>query len=292
MARRRPHIIPLFTTRATATVSVALVLFILGMAALIGIATRVVTDNIRENMGFVVLFNEDVTASDIDVVKKMFDKASGVSSTVYSSPDAVLERWQSMVGEEEDIVKLSGINPFVGELEVHVTSEYASSDSLDRMIAPLMLMPQVSEVKVHTELVDKVNATLRSVGLGLLIVAVALLIVSFVLIFNTVRLSVYARRFTIYTMKLVGATGGFIRRPFLVDNIVNGLVAGLIASIALALVVLYCRSLDLSVAEMFTLQTVLPVVGALLVTGVLICLIAALFATNRYLRLSYDEMFK
>ncbi|MDE5904293.1 ABC transporter permease [Duncaniella sp.] len=292
MARRRPHIIPLFTTRATATVSVALVLFILGMAALIGIATRVVTDNIRENMGFVVLFNEDVTASDIDAVKKMFDKASGVSSTVYSSPDAVLERWQSMVGEEEDIVKLSGINPFVGELEVHVTSEYASSDSLDRMIAPLMLMPQVSEVKVHTELVDKVNATLRSVGLGLLIVAVALLIVSFVLIFNTVRLSVYARRFTIYTMKLVGATGGFIRRPFLVDNIVNGLVAGLIASIALALVVLYCRSLDLSVAEMFTLQTVLPVVGALLVTGVLICLIAALFATNRYLRLSYDEMFK
>ena len=90
-----------------------------------------------------------------------------------------------MVGEDEDIVKLSGINPFVGELEVHVTSEYASSDSLDRMIAPMMLMPQVSEVKVHTELVDKVNATLRSVGLGLLIVAVALLIVSFVLIFKT-----------------------------------------------------------------------------------------------------------
>ena len=292
MARRRPHIIPLFTTRATATVSVALVLFILGMATLIGIATHVVTNNIRENMGFVVLFNEDVTASDIEAVKKMFDKAAGVSSIAYSSPDAVLDRWQAMVGEEEDIVKLSGINPFVGELEVHVTSEYASSDSLDRMIAPLMLMPQVGEVKVHTELVDKVNATLRSVGLGLLIVAVALLIVSFVLIFNTVRLSVYARRFTIYTMKLVGATGGFIRRPFLIDNIVNGLVAGLMASIALALVVLYCRSLDLSIAEMFTLQTVLPVVGALLVTGVLICLIAALFATNRYLRLSYDEMFK
>ena len=292
MARRRPHIIPLFTTRATATVSVALVLFILGMATLIGIATHVVTNNIRENMGFVVLFNEDVTASDIEAVKKMFDKAAGVSSIAYSSPDVVLDRWQAMVGEEEDIVKLSGINPFVGELEVHVTSEYASSDSLDRMIAPLMLMPQVGEVKVHTELVDKVNATLRSVGLGLLIVAVALLIVSFVLIFNTVRLSVYARRFTIYTMKLVGATGGFIRRPFLIDNIVNGLVAGLMASIALALVVLYCRSLDLSIAEMFTLQTVLPVVGALLVTGVLICLIAALFATNRYLRLSYDEMFK
>ncbi|MDE5989012.1 MAG: permease-like cell division protein FtsX [Duncaniella sp.] len=292
MARRRPHIIPLFTTRATATVSVALVLFILGMASLIGIATRVVTDNIRENMGFVVMFNEDVTASDIASVKSMFEKDPGVSSTVFSSPDAVLERWQAMVGEEEDIIRLSGINPFVAELEVHVNPEYASSDSLDRMIAPLMLLPQVGEVKVHTELVDRVNATLRSVGLGLLVVAVALLIVSFVLIFNTVRLSVYARRFTIYTMKLVGATGGFIRRPFLFDNIVNGLVAGLLASGALILVVLYCSSLDLSVAEILTWQAVLPVIGGLLVTGVFICLVAALFATNRYLRLSYDEMFK
>lgn len=292
MARRRHHIIPLFTTRATATVSVALVLFILGMASLIGIATHVVTDNIRENMGFVVLFNEDVTASDIAKVKSMFENEPGVSSTVYSSPDAVLERWQNMVGEEEDIVRLSGINPFVAELEVHVRSAYASSDSLDRMIAPLMLLPQVGEVKIHTEMVDRVNATLRSVGFGLLIVAVALLIVSFVLIFNTVRLSVYARRFTIYTMKLVGATGGFIRRPFLLDNIVNGLVAGLLASIALVLVVAYGRTLDLSVTEILTWESVLPVIGGLLLTGVLICLVAALFATNRYLRLSYDEMFR
>lgn len=292
MARRRHHIIPLFTTRATATVSVALVLFILGMASLIGIATHVITDNIRENMGFVVLFNEDVTASDIAKVKSMFEKDPGVSSTAYSSPEAVLDRWQAMVGEDEDIIRLSGINPFVGELEVHVHPAYASSDSLDRMIAPLMLLPQVGEVKIHTEMVDRVNATLRSVGLGLLIVAVALLIVSFVLIFNTVRLAVYARRFTIYTMKLVGATGGFIRRPFLLDNIVNGLVAGLLASVALALVVMYCRTLDLSVTEILTWESVLPVIGALLVTGVLICLIAALFATNRYLRLSYDEMFK
>lgn len=292
MARRRHHIIPLFTTRATATVSVALVLFILGMASLIGIATHVITDNIRENMGFVVLFNEDVTASDIAGVKSMFENDPGVSSTAYSSPEAVLGRWQAMVGEDEDIVSLSGINPFVGELEVYVRPAYASSDSLDRMIAPLMLLPQVGEVKIHTEMVDRVNTTLRSVGLGLLIVAVALLIVSFVLIFNTVRLAVYARRFTIYTMKLVGATAGFIRRPFLLDNIINGFVAGMLASVALVLVVMYCRTLDLSVTEILTWESVLPVIGALLVTGVLICLIAALFATNRYLRLSYDEMFK
>lgn len=292
MAKRRHHIIPLFTTRATAIVSVALVLFILGMASMIGIATRVVTDDIREKIGFVVLFSEDVTASDIAAVKSQLEKTPAVSSTKYSSPEAVLDRWQKMVGEGEDIIRLSGVNPFVGELEVHVVPQYASSDSIGLITGPLMLMPQVSEVKVHNELVDRVNATLRSVSLGLLIVAVALLAVSFVLIFNTVRLSVYARRFTIYTMKLVGATASFIRRPFLLDNIVNGIVAGLIASAALSLVIFYCRALDLSVARILDWQMVLPVMGGLLLTGMLICLTAALFATNRYLRLSYEEMFK
>lgn len=130
-----------------------------------------------------------------------------------------------------------------------------------------MLMPQVSEIKVHNELVDRVNSTLRSVSLSLIFVAVALLTVSFILIFNTVRLSVYARRFTIYTMKLVGATAAFIRRPFLVDNIVNGLVAGLIASLALVGTVAYGRTFDLSVSELIDWETVVIVLLGVVITA-------------------------
>lgn len=292
MAKRRHHLIPLFTTRATATFSVALVLFILGLASFIGIAAHKVTEGIKENMGFVVLFNEEVTASDIVAVKTRLEKENGVSSTVYSSPDAVLDRWQKMVGEEEDIIRLAGVNPFVGELEVRVKSAYASSDSIALLTGPLMLMPQVSEIKVHNELVDRLNSTLHSVSLTLIFVAIALLTVSFILIFNTVRLSVYARRFTIYTMKLVGATAAFIRRPFLLDNIVNGLVAGIIASIALVSTIAYGRTLDLSVSAVIDWETVTIVLAGVIVTGILICLVAAIFAANRYLRLSYDEMFK
>lgn len=292
MVKRRHHLIPLFTTRATATVSVALVLFILGIASFMGIAAHKVTKGIKENMGFVVLFNEEVTASDIDAVRSRLVKEPGVASTSYSSPEAVLDRWQKMVGEEEDITRLAGVNPFVGELEVRVRSAYASNDSIGLITAPLQLMPQVSEIKVHTELVDRINSTLRSVSLSLIFVAVALLTVSFILIFNTVRLTVYARRFTIYTMKLVGATASFIRRPFLVDNIVNGLVAGIIASLALIGVVSYGRTFDLSIAEVLTWDSVVAVLVGVVITGILICLIAAIFAANRYLRLSYDEMFK
>lgn len=292
MVKRRHHLIPLFTTRATATVSVALVLFILGIASFMGIAAHKVTKGIKENMGFVVLFNEEVTASDIDAVRSRLVKEPGVASTSYSSPEAVLDRWQKMVGEEEDITRLAGVNPFVGELEVRVRSSYASNDSIGLITAPLQLMPQVSEIKVHTKLVDRINSTLRSVSLSLIFVAVALLTVSFILIFNTVRLTVYARRFTIYTMKLVGATASFIRRPFLVDNIVNGLVAGIIASLALIGVVSYGRTFDLSIAEVLTWDSVVAVLVGVVITGILICLIAAIFAANRYLRLSYDEMFK
>lgn len=292
MAKRRHHLIPLFTTRATATLSVALVLFILGLAAFMGIAAHKVTQGIKENMGFVVLFNEDVTASDIDAVKTRLKKMTGVRETIYSSPDAVLDRWQKMVGDDEDIIKLADVNPFVGEIEVKVLPDYASTDSISLLTAPIMLMPQVSEVKVHTAMVDRVNATLRSISMALVFVAIALLTVSFILIFNTVRLTVYARRFTIYTMKLVGATSSFIRRPFLTDNLINGLVAGLIASIALVATVYYGSTYEQEISGLIEWELVAAVLAGVIVTGMLICLVAAIFAANRYLRLSYDEMFK
>ncbi|MDE6860820.1 MAG: permease-like cell division protein FtsX [Duncaniella sp.] len=292
MAKRRHHLIPLFSTRATATVSVALVLFILGLASLVGIAAHKVTEGIKENIGFVVLFNEDVTASEIAAVKKVVTGHPGTAKCDYSSPEMVLERWQKIVGEDEDIMSLAEVNPFVGEMDVHVTPAYASPDSIDVMVSPLMLMPQVSDIKVHTEMIDRINSTLRSVTLGLLIVAIALLVISFVLIFNTVRLSVYARRFTIHTMKLVGATPGFIRKPFLVDNVVNGLIAGIIAVGALSLLIYYGKALNLSVVSLLDVSIVLPVFAGVMIIGVVLCLVAALFAANRYLRLSYDEMFK
>ncbi len=282
----------MFSTRATATVSVALVLFILGIASIVGIATHRVTETIKENIGFVVLFNEDVTASDIAAVKNQLKAHPGVAKCEYSSPEVVLERWQKMVGEGEDICMLADVNPFVGEMDVHVTSKYALSDSINVIIAPLILMPQISDIKVHTEMIGRINSTLRSVTLGLFIVAVALLVISFVLIFNTVRLSVYARRFIIHTMKLVGATPGFIRRPFLVDNVVNGIVASMIAIAGLSLLVYYCRALDLSVASVLDWSILAPVFTGVVIVGVLLCLVASIFATNRYLRLSYDEMFK
>lgn len=292
MPKKHFHHIPLFSTRATATVSVALVLVILGIAAMVGVATHRLSQSVRDNMGFVVIFNEDVTADDIAGVTEHLKSTGAVSRTEYSSPDDILARWQKMVGEDEDILRLANVNPFTAELEVIVNPEYASADSIGGLVAPLALMPQVGDVKIHSDLIDNVNATLRSVSLTLVAIAIALLVVSFVLIFNTVRLSVYSKRFIINTMQLVGATSGFIRRPFLSESVVNGAVAGVIALLIVTAMLYSCRTLDGTIASILDWGTAGLVMGGMVITGMLICLIAALFACNRYLSLSYDELYR
>ena len=292
MAKKRFQHIPLFSTRATAVVSVALVLLILGIAALVGVATHTLSRTVRDNMGFVVIFNEGVTAGDIARVVDMLKADDAVSSTEYSSADDILARWQDMVGEDEDILRLAGVNPFTPELQVTVSERYSSNDSIMSLAAPVMLMPQVYDVKINNELIDSVNSTLRSVSLTLVGIAIALLVVSFVLISNTVRLSVYSRRFLINTMQLVGATAGFIRRPFLAESLVNGAVAGVFASVCVGLMLWLGPRLDSTVGTLVDWPECIIVMAGMIVTGMLICLVGALFACNRYLALSYDELYK
>lgn len=290
MGKKHIHYLPLFSTRATAVVSVSLVLFLLGLAAMVGIATQRLSRSVMENVGFVVVFDEEVTAETLAGVTDRLRRADAVSATIYSTPQEILERWQKLIGEDEDILSLAGVNPFTPELEVRVKPEYASADSIAVLTAPIVLMPEVSEVKVHNDLIDNVGSLLHSVTLTLIGVAVALLIVSFVLIFNTVRLTVYSRRFIINTMQLVGATPGFIRRPFLMESLVNGAVAGVIGGLLLVLTVTGSVRFDSSIASMVEWDHVMGVIAAMIMTGILICLIASVIACNRYLSLSYDQL--
>lgn len=290
MAKKRSTYIPLLSTRVTAVVSVSLVLLVLGIAAMTGLATHKLSRNVMDNMGFVVIFNEDITAAGIARITDGLRKVDAVTATIYSSPEDILDRWQKLIGEEEDILSLAGVNPFTPELEVRVKPEYASADSIAVLSAPIVLMPEVSEVEVHNDLLENVGAMLRSISVTLVGVALALLIVSFVLIFNTVRLTVYSRRFLINTMQLVGATAAFIRRPFMNEGIVNGTIAGLIASGLLTGAIATVKKIDRSVAQIVDWDQSMIVMAAMIVTGVVICVIASAMACNRYLALNYDEL--
>jgi cell division transport system permease protein len=290
MDKRRHNGISTFSAQITSTISVALVLMLLGIIALLGIAAKATTDNIRQNMGFDIILTENATDADANRIKQVLLHAGYVSSTKFISAQDAINKWQEDTGE--DLIALLGVNPFSPEFEVRVKAQYADIDSISNIISQFERMPSVAEINVHTQIVESINNNIRNIAVILLIISAALLLISFVLINNTVRLTIYSRRFIIHTMKLVGATAAFIRRPFIINNIVHGIIAAVVAILLLSGLFFYIKSLDPAVIDIITYDSLIYVFVALIVAGIAICAIAALLATNKYLRLDYDDMFK
>ena len=193
----------------------------------------------------------------------------------------------------ENVIELCDVNPFPTIIEVKVKEKYASVDSMAKIADYLRRDRAIDSINMNSDVIDSINANTKTLYLILSIIGVALLLISFVLINNTVHLTVYSRRFLIHTMKLVGATHAFIRRPFVKDSIVNGAVAGVIASGILSLLLLYGPDSDIFYTEKALISPLAAglVFAALIVTGMIICAVASLFATNKYLNIEYDEMF-
>lgn len=290
MTKKQRKGISVLSSQITATVSVALVLLLLGLMAMLGIGAASVTRSIQEDMGFNVVLSDSVTPEQVNMLKKQVSRADYTSSVRYISSDDAMIKWNEETGE--DLKSILDINPFRGELEVKVKAKWANSDSLEDITKPLERISWVDEVKVPEEIVDTINANMRTIALVLLIISVALLFISFALISNTVHLAIYSRRFTIHTMKLVGATGGFIRRPFITTNMVCGIIAALTTIAILAGGLAYLHSIEPDIARVVPWSIACWVFGALLVLGIVICVMAATVATNRYLRKSYDDMFR
>lgn len=292
MSKNNKKSLPLFGSQATATVSVALVLLILGIVALLSLAGRSLTRSVKENVGFVATVSDTATEQQMGELRHYFSRAPFVKDASFNTAEEVLERWREMSGDEEDISKMLGTNPFSPEIEVKVTAEYASTDSLEKIVAPLRKFPALNEVTIHSEMVDSLNKTVDTIAMALLVVAVALLLISFGLINNTVRLAVYGRRFTIHTMQLVGATDAYIRRPIVTGNMLGGLAAGAIASAILLGMIYYCMEVDPVISTVVTLTEVTLVCTGMVVIGMIICGATAALAANKYLRSDYDSMFE
>ncbi len=282
------------TKQITSTVSVTLVLFILGLIACLGIASRSVTRQIKENVGFVVSLNSDADSARIDNLRKQLAAQPYIASLTYISAEEQLAEW---VSQETDTLMVQLMtadgeeNPFFPEFDVRVREAYAVPDSLAAITSAIVSHEEVDEVIVNTEMVQNIDHNVRTVSYVLCAVAIALLIISLALINNTVRLTVYARRFSIHTMQLVGATPGFIRAPILRNNILHGIVASLVAGAMLIGVRVAAERWIDGVNQALTWPDMWLVVGLLPLCGILICGVAAIFATNKYINADYDEMF-
>lgn len=278
-----------FGKHLTSTVSVGMVLLILGIVGCAAFAAGNITRHIRENLGFNMVMKMDADLTRINDMKKRLTASDFVASYDYMSPEEILEQENAYLGS--DVEDLLGTNPYQPEFNVKVKAQYASVDSLDKIISPLRNIDSVEEITVHTEMVESVNSNIGTLSLVLIALAGALLVISFVLINNTVRLTIYSARFLLHTMQLVGATNAFIRRPIIIGNILNGILAAVVAILLLCLLRVYAVSIDPDLALALPWSDLIYVFLGVVAGGIIICGTASWIATNKYLRQSYDDMF-
>lgn len=282
-----------FSANVTAVISVALVLLLLGIVAVIGVGANGLSEKIKENIGFDISMKEDATEHQIAALRRDIAAAPFTARMKYVSKEDALEVWRQETGE--DLMAVLGFNPLTAEIEVHVRSNYSDVASIDRIAAGLkQKYTAIESVTTHRENIEAINRTLTQTALVLGVAAAAMLIISLALINNTVRMTIYSKRFLIHTMKLVGATPGFIRRPIVVSCMINGIIAAFVA-VGLLSALLYYLSLDSlageAVREAVPIEAVGATAAAMVVLGALLCCATAFFAANKYIRLDYDRLF-
>ncbi|MDE5930456.1 MAG: permease-like cell division protein FtsX [Muribaculaceae bacterium] len=289
MTKKKSTRLSAFGSRITTVISVTLVLLILGIIAMAGLLARSGAEQIRSNMGFIVKVQRDAAPDEINRLKQQLPAMPYTASAVYASPEQILQEESQYLGEAA--AEMLDINPYNPEFDIKVKSEYASADSIEAIRRCLGTDPAIEEIITAPLTISNVNFFVSRITWILLGIAGALLLISFVLINNTVYLAVYSRRFIIHTMKLVGATPGFIRRPFLLAGVASGLVAGAVAAGILSASQFWLASLDPLFAQSLHWPDMVIICAGIILAGVLICTLASALATNRYLRSGYDEMF-
>ncbi len=270
-------------------ISISLLLFIVGLMGLLILNARKLSEYVKENIGFSVILEEDIKEVDIIRIQKSLDATDYVKSTRYITKEKAASELEEMLGE--DFISFLGYNPLLPSIEVNLYAAYANPDSILIIENDIQEFSHVQEVYYQKSLVHLVNENVRKISMFLVVFSFLLFLVSISVINNTIRLSVYARRFIINTMQLVGATNAFIRKPFLLKSAVHGLYAAIFANI-LMLGVIYMAQKEFS--ELFGFQDI-HTIGLLLLSiiilGIVINWLSTFFAVSRFLSLKTDELY-
>ncbi len=270
-------------------ISISLVLLLVGVAGLLVANARSVSDYFKENMQVSVLMKQEVGDDEAMEYVSDLDAKPFIKSTTFVSREQGAKEMTDLLGE--DFLNVFEAAPIPVSVDVTLKADYVSSDSLEVVKNEIMKSPLVDEVVYQQSLVDKLNTNLRKISMVLGVFIVLLLFISFVLINNTVRLNVFSRRFTIHTMRLVGATKSFIRAPFLVQAVFQGLFSALLATLMLVGILFFVRSEFSQLFEVFRLDMLLIVIGVEILAGVLICVVSTALVVGRLVSLSKDELY-
>jgi cell division transport system permease protein len=270
-------------------ISIALLLFIVGLMGLLILNARSLSEYVKENIGFTIILDEDTREVDIMRIQKDLDASHYVKSARYITRERAASELEEMLGE--DFISFLGYNPLLPSIEVNLYAAYANPDSILFIEQEMGGFPNVQEVYYQQSLVHLVNENIRKISIFLVGFSLLFFFICVSVINNTIRLSVYAKRFLINTMQLVGATNAFIRKPFLLRSAFHGLYAAIFANL-LMLGIIYLAQKEF--AEFFgfqDLQTLGLLFLSIIALGIIINWISTFFAVNRFLKLQRDELY-
>jgi cell division transport system permease protein len=277
------------TSSLTVIISLALVLFMLGLLGLVVINAKKLSNHIKENIGFQIVLKDTTSDIELDALKQELSSSPFTKQLNYINKDQAAEKLKKELGE--DFITFLGYNPLLSSLDVKLNSDFANVDSLAGFEKEIMQKHFVKEVIYHKDMIKQVNDNAKVISIYILLFSALLLVVAIALINNTIRLSIYAKRFLIRTMYLVGATQGFIRMPFIVKGLKQGVIAGISAGFLLAgFLVLSTRYIpDLLQLQDPNLLAVLFI--GIVLLGMLISGLSAALSVRRYLRLKTDDLY-
>ncbi len=273
----------------TLIVSISLVLFLVGLMGLMLINVKELSDYFKESLSFSVMLNEESKEADIRMLQKDLAAKPYVKESIYISKEQAAANLKEELGE--DFISFMGYNPLLPSLDVYLIAAYTHPDSVLNIERYILEFPLVKEVYFQESFLHLLNENVRKVSFVLALFSLLLLLISLTIINNTIRLSVYSRRFIINTMQLVGATRSFIRKPFLFRSIAHGIIAGLV-SILLLMIILYFIEEEFYL--LFSLQDfglLSLLFGGLIVIGILINYFSTYISVNKYLSISEDKLY-
>ncbi len=273
----------------TAGISTTMVLFLLGLVVFFVLTANNLSVYIRENIAFSAILDDGIKETSIIKLQESLNKKDYVKQTVYISKDQALKEQIEAMGTDPS--EFLGHNPFNASIEIKLNAGYTHPDSIKWIEKELMENKSILEVSYPQNLLDSVNRNLQKISAFLLGLAVLLSLISFSLINNTIRLTIYSKRFLIHTMKLVGASWGFIRRPFITRNLWIGILSGAVANAILTASAYTAVKYEPELLAIVSPESIMIVAAAVMVFGMIITTFCAYISINKYLRMKISELY-
>ncbi len=277
------------TSSLTVIISLALVLFMLGLLGLVVLNAQKLSNHIKENIGFQVILKDTTTAAQIDILQQEISVSAFAKSVTHITKEQAAEKLKEDLGE--DFISFLGYNPLLSSLDVKLNADYANGDTLVGIEKSLLQKPYVKEVVYHKDMIKQVNENAKVVSLYILIFSGLLMIVAIALISNTIRLSIYSQRFLIRTMYLVGATRVFISKPFIFKGIRQGVISGILAGVLLAGFLILSTKYIPDLLQLQDENLLALLFSGIVLLGIFISGLSAMFSVMRYLRLKTSDLY-